>query len=180
MNQSPSSYLGGLFVYQAQINRQNFHLPPSKNIRGTIMTKKVDTTTIKFNQGSIIVLTLLGFLLNQPYLVLFVGLVLAVGVIFPNATLFKQVYLKLLKPNGLLKPHVIDDDPAPHQFAQGVGALFLLASSFSLLVLNAVVLGWTLAWIVIVLAAINLFFGFCAGCFMYYQLDRLGLMPKKA
>lgn len=89
-----------------------------------MMVKKVDTTTIKFNQGSIIVLTLLGFLLNQPYLVLFVGLVLAVGTIFPSAALFKQVYLKLLKPNGLLKPNVIDDDPAPHQFAQGVGAIF--------------------------------------------------------
>jgi len=144
-----------------------------------MMVKKVDTTTIKFNQGSIIVLTLLGFLLDQPYLVLFVGLVLAVGTIFPHAALFKQIYLKLLKPNGLLKPNVIDDDPAPHQFAQGVGALFLLAGSFSLLVLNAVVLGWVLAWVVIVLAAINLFFGFCAGCFMYYQLDRLGLMPGK-
>ena len=143
------------------------------------MVKRVDTTTIKFNQGSIIVLTLLGFLLNQPYWVLFVGLVLAVGTVFRPAALFKQIYLKLLKPNGLLKPNVIDDDPAPHQFAQGVGALFLLAGSFSLLVLNAVVLGWVLAWIVIVLAAINLFFGFCAGCFMYYQLDRLGLMPGK-
>ena len=144
------------------------------------MVKKVDTTAIKFNQGSLIVLTLLGFLLNQPYLVLFVGLVLAVGVIFPNATLFKQIYLKLLKPGGLLKPNVIEDDPAPHQFAQGVGAPFLLAASFALLVLNAVVLGWPLAWIVIILAAINLFFGFCAGCFVYYQLDRFGLMPRKA
>ena len=64
------------------------------------MVKKVDTTTIKFNQASIIVLTLLGFLLDQPYLVLFVGLVLAVGTIFPNAALFKQIYLKLLKPKG--------------------------------------------------------------------------------
>lgn len=145
-----------------------------------MMIKKVDTTTIKFNQGSIIVFTLLGFLLNQPYLVLFVGLVLVVGTIFPKAALFKQVYLKLLKPAGLLKPNVIDDDPTPHQFAQGVGALFLLAGSFALLVFNAVVLGWILAWIVIVLAAINLFFGFCAGCFVYYQLGRLGLMPKKA
>jgi hypothetical protein len=145
-----------------------------------MMVKKVDTTTIKFNQASIIVLTLLGFLLDQPYLVLFVGLVLAVGTIFPNAALFKQIYLKLLKPKGLLKPNVIDDDPAPHQFAQGVGALFLLAGSFTLLIMNAVVLGWALAWIVIVLASINLFFGFCAGCFVYYQLDRFGWMPKKA
>jgi hypothetical protein len=54
----------------------------------------------------------------------------------------------------------------------------LLASSSALLVLNAATVGWTLAWIVIVLAAVNLFFGFCAGCFVYYQLDRWGLLPK--
>jgi hypothetical protein len=142
------------------------------------MAKKVDTTAIKFNQAAIVTITLLGFLLNQPYLVLFVGLVLAVGTILPRAALFKQIYIKLLKPANILRPNVIDDDPAPHQFAQGVGALFLLAGSVALLALNATILGWTLAWIVIILAAINLFFGFCAGCFVYYQLDRFGLMPK--
>jgi hypothetical protein len=142
------------------------------------MIKKVDTTTIKFNQALIITITLLGFLLNQPYLVLFVGLVLAVGTILPGAALFKLIYLKLLKPNKILRANVIDDDPTPHQFAQGVGTIFLLASSVSLLVFNAVGLGWILAWIVIILAGINLFFGFCAGCFVYYQLDRVGLMPK--
>ncbi len=144
------------------------------------MNKKVDTTAIKFNQASIVGLTLLAFLLDQPYLVLFVGLVLAVGTLTPAAALFKQIYFKLLRPNGWLKANVIDDDPAPHQFAQGVGALFLLAGSLALLVFNAIVIGWILAWIVIVLAAINLFFSFCVGCFVYYQLDRLGLMPKKA
>ena len=141
------------------------------------MVKKVDTTAIKFNQAGIIIFTLLGFVLDQPYLVLFVGLVLAVGTILPNAGLFKQIYLKLLKPNGVLKANVIDDDPAPHQFAQGVGALFLLASSAALLAFNNPGLGWTLAWIVIILAGINLFFNFCTGCFVYYQLDKFGLMP---
>ncbi|RME72478.1 MAG: DUF4395 domain-containing protein [Chloroflexi bacterium] len=138
---------------------------------------KVDTTAIKFNQASLITLTLLAFLLDQPYLVLFVGLVLAVGTIWPGAALFRQVYLKILRPAGLLRPNVINDDPAPHRFAQGVGALFLLASAAALLVLQAPLTGWSLAWIVIVLAAINLFFGFCAGCFVYYQLDRVGLLP---
>lgn len=142
------------------------------------MIKKVDTTAIKFNQGSIVGLTLLGFVLNQPYLVLFVGLVLAIGTIWPQAGLFKLVYQKLLKPAGLLKANIIDDDPAPHQFAQGVGALFLLASSSILLGLGNVTVGWVLAWIVIILASINLFFNFCAGCFVYYQLDRFGLMPN--
>jgi len=144
---------------------------------GDKMVKKVDTTAIKFNQACIIIFTLLGFVLNQPYLVLFVGLVLAVGTILPKAGLFKQIYLKLLKPNGFLKVNIIDDDPAPHQFAQGVGALFLLASSAALLAFNNPALGWTLAWIVIILAGINLFFNFCAGCFVYYQLDKFGLMP---
>jgi hypothetical protein len=142
------------------------------------MAKKVDLTTIKFNQAAIVTITLLGFLFDQPYLVLLVALVLAVGTILPGVALFKLVYLKVLKPAGLLKPNVIDDDPAPHQFAQGVGASFLLASSLALLIWEATVLGWTLAWVVIVLAAINLVFGFCAGCFVYYQLDRFGLMPK--
>lgn len=142
------------------------------------MAKKVDTTALKFNQASIIALTLLGFVLNQPALVLFVGLVLAIGTVFPAAALFKLVYVKLLKPNHILKANIIDDDPAPHQFAQGVGALFLLVSSAILFGLGGPVLGWLLAWIVIVLAAVNLFFNFCAGCFVYYQLDRVGLIPQ--
>jgi hypothetical protein len=141
------------------------------------MSKKVDTTALKFNQASIIAITLFGFLLDQPYLVLLVGLVLAVGTILPGAALFKLIYLKLLKPAKILTANIIDDDPAPHQFAQGVGALFLLVGSAVLLGLNNAGLGWVLAWIVIILAAVNLFFNFCAGCFVYYQLDRAGLIP---
>lgn len=142
------------------------------------MTKKVDVTALKFNQASIVVLTLLGFILNQPYLVVLVGLVLAIGTIFPGAGLFKLAYFKLLRPLNLLKTQVIDDDPAPHQFAQGVGAVFLLGASSVLLGFNSPGLGWLLAWVVIILAAVNLFLGFCAGCFVYYHLDRLGLIPK--
>ena len=33
--------------------------------------------------------------------------------------------------------------------------------------------GWVLSWLVIVLAALNLFVGFCAGCAVYYWLHRL-------
>jgi hypothetical protein len=142
------------------------------------MVKKVDTTSIKFNQASIITLTLLAYLFDLPWLVLFVGAVLAVGTIWPGAALFQQTYRQVLKPIGWLKPYVIDDDPAPHRFAQGVGATFLGLSSLALLVLNAISLGWGLAGLVVVLAAINLFFNFCAGCFVYYQLMRLGLIRR--
>jgi hypothetical protein len=140
--------------------------------------KKVDTTAVKFNQASLIILTLLAYLLDQPWLVLFVGLVLAIGTIWPGAALFQQTYRQVLKPLGLLKPNVIDDDPAPHRFAQGLGATFLGFSTLVLLVFKQTVLGWVLAGLVVVLAAINLFLGFCAGCFVYYQLGRLGLIRR--
>lgn len=140
------------------------------------MVKKVDATALKFNQASLIALTLLGFLLDQPYLALFVGLVLALGTVWPQAALFKLVYLKLLKPYNILQPNFVEEDPVPHQFAQGVGALVLLASS-ALLAFDRVFLGWSLVWLVIILAAFNLFFNFCAGCFIFYHLDRVGLIP---
>lgn len=142
------------------------------------MLKKVDTTVIKFNQASIITLTLLAYLFDWRWLVLFVGVVLGVGTIWPGRALFQQIYRRALKPAGLLQPHVIDDDPAPHRFAQGLGATFLGLSSLALLGLRADILGWGLAGLVVVLAAINLFFHFCAGCFLYYQLRRLGLIRR--
>ena len=41
------------------------------------------------------------------------------------------------------------------------------------LLAGAPVAGWALALVVIALAAVNLLFGFCAGCFIFFQLQRL-------
>jgi uncharacterized membrane protein len=54
-----------------------------------------------------------------------------------------------------------------------LGGFVTLAGTASLL-LGLPVAGWVLVWIVIALASLNLFVGFCAGCFVYYQLNRLG------
>ena len=59
----------------------------------------------------------------------------------------------------------------------GVGATFLIASTVLLLLAHAAVVGWALDIIVFVLAGINFTVGFCAGCFVYYHLGRLGLLP---
>jgi hypothetical protein len=137
---------------------------------------QVDTTAIKFNQGSIVGLVVLAYLLELGWLVLFVGIVLAVGTLWPPAGLFQWVYRRVLRPLGLLRARPIRDDPAPHRFAQGLGAAFLGLSSLALLALDAPAAGWALAGLVAVLAGINLVFNFCAGCFMYYQLRRLGVI----
>ena len=44
-----------------------------------------------------------------------------------------------------------------------------------LLVFGLSISGWVLVWIVIALAALNLFGGFCVGCALYYWLTRLGV-----
>ncbi len=137
---------------------------------------KVDQNALKFNQASIILLLVLAFLLNAAWLVAFVAAVMLVGTLWPEAGLFKQIYARWLKPAGLIKPDVIDDDPQPHLFAQGLGGIFLVLSAGALW-LGAPVIGWALAATVIVLASLNLFLGFCLGCFIYYQLGRVGVKP---
>jgi hypothetical protein len=88
--------------------------------------------------------------------------------------LFKRIYQHGLRPAGIVKPDVVADNPEPHRFAQGLGGV-VVAGSVAALLGGQAVLGWILAWVVVALAALNLFLGFCAGCFVYYQLNRLGV-----
>ncbi len=140
------------------------------------MPSKVDHSLLKANQAAIITLLVLAFLANWTWLVAFVAAVMLVGSIWPQAGLFKIGAKRLLQPAGWLKADVRDDLPQPHLFAQAVGGVFLLAATIALLA-GAVALGWVLVAVVVALAAINLFLGFCAGCFMYFQLGKLGIKP---
>jgi hypothetical protein len=104
----------------------------------------------------------------------FVAAVLITGSINKKLALFKLTYAYIVKPLGLLKPDIVEDSPTPHEFAQLLGGIVLGAGT--LFLYNGLILaGWIFAWIVILLAAANLFLGFCAGCFVYYQLRKLGV-----
>jgi hypothetical protein len=132
----------------------------------------VDHSALKTNQAVIILFLLVAFIANLTWLVGIVCLVMLAGSLALKRPGFGFLYTSVLKPAGLVKPDAIKDNREPHIFAQAVGGLFLLASTFSL-ILGAAVLGWILAWIVIALAALNLFAGFCVGCAMYYWLSQL-------
>ncbi len=136
--------------------------------------RKVDHSALRTNQAFIIVLLIGAFVLNAPILVAFVSAVMLIGTAIPSASLFKAVYAYALKPAGLVKPDVKLDNPEPHLFAQGLGGTFLLLSALALAV-GLGWLGWVLSWLVIALAALNLFAGVCVGCLIYYQLNRLGV-----
>ncbi len=139
---------------------------------------RVDTHLAKFSQACTVVLTALAFLLNQPVIVIVTAVVMAIAALAPNVSPYRLLYRYMVIPLHLLRPRIVEDDPAPHRFAQGVGAVFLIAASILLFLTKATVVGWVLDLIVFVLAGINLTVGFCAGCFVYYHLGRLGLLPR--
>ena len=133
---------------------------------------RVDRTALRVNQACIVVLLTVAFVLAQPWLVLFVGLVMAIGTAEPRAALFQRLYFNGLRPAGWLRPDIVEESPLPHRFAQGMGGFVLLLATGALYG-GASVAGWLLAIVVIALAAVNLLFGFCAGCFIFFQLQRL-------
>src|SRR5688572_13772551 len=135
--------------------------------------QKVDHAILRTNQYFIIAISLLAFILNQPILAAFVALVMGIGSVLKTPG-FGIIYKSILKPRGWMKPDILDDNPEPHRFSQIVGFIFLTAGSI-VLFSGATTLGWTLVWIVIALASLNAFGGFCVGCAVYYWLARLGV-----
>ena len=144
-------------------------------MRGVCMdtgSQLLDRSALKFNQIGIITFSLAGFILYQPLLPAIVAAVLIGGTIHPRLALFKGLYHHLLRPIGVMNAELADESREPHQFAQLLGGIVLLAGAVFLFA-GWPATGWTLTWLVILLAATNLFFGFCAGCFVYYQLRRM-------
>lgn len=141
-----------------------------------IAAPALDRTALRVNQALIVTLLLVGFIVNAPWLVMVVAAVMTLGTVTPALALFQRVYRDILRPAGLLRPDVHAEDATPHRFAQGMGAAVLILASIALLA-GAATLGWTLTLLVVTLAAVNLAFGFCAGCFVFFQIQRLRARP---
>jgi hypothetical protein len=132
---------------------------------------KVDHGALKANQLVIITLNLVAFIFDLRPIAALVAAAMVVGTAAGKPG-FILVYRLLLKPLGIVTPVLIEDDPRPHRFAQGIGAVVMMLGSIALS-LGSPVLGWIAVWIVACLAAVNVLAGFCVGCFLFYQLARL-------
>jgi hypothetical protein len=144
-----------------------------------VSSQVVDHSALKVNQTGIVATVLVAFVGSaawRPLLVLIplLAIVLLLGTFVPQLALFKQVYFKVLKPAGIVKPRPVPDRPEPHNFAQGLGGVFLAVASVFLVPLPVV--GLALALLVAVLAFVNLAFGYCLGCQIYFRLGRAGLI----
>ena len=135
---------------------------------------KVDHTGLKTGQALTIILLIVAYIVQSPLLVAFVALAQLLGALDASFAPWRLFYQYAVKPSGLVKPDVQSDNPEPHRFAMLVGAIFNGAATLALLV-GASGLGWVLVGIVVVLANLNFWVNFCAGCWMYYQFNRLGI-----
>jgi hypothetical protein len=142
------------------------------------MERKVDHNAIRANQIFTILLLALAFIFQWPLLAAITSVIMLVSAIWPKYGLFTFIYRKALVPAGILKPNVIEDNPEPHKFAQGLGGTFVgLGYAFTCETtgLGVPVLGWGLVIVVIALATLNLVAHICVGCLLYYWLNRLGI-----
>jgi len=133
---------------------------------------------LKVNQTGVgtVLVAFIGSAFYRPLLMLIplLAVVLLLGTFAPQLALFKQFYFKVLKPSGIVKPRPVQDRPEPHNFAQGLGGVFLAVASVFLLPVPVV--GLALALLVAVLAFVNLAFGYCLGCQIYFQLGKRGFI----
>ena len=145
----------------------------------TLPSQVVDHSALKVNQAGIVVtvlVTFVGSFFSLTFLALIplLGIVLLLGTFVPQLALFKQIYFKVLKPAGIVKPRPVQDRPEPHNFAQGLGGVFLGIASALLFVTP--IASIALALLVAALAFVNLAFGYCLGCQIFFQLEKRGLV----
>lgn len=145
----------------------------------TAPTQVVDHSALKVNQTGIVATVLVAFIGSaffRPLLILIplLAVLLLLGTFAPRWALFKQLYFKVLKPRGVVTPRPVQDRPEPHNFAQGLGGIFLVVASAFLIPVP--VIGLALALLVAVLAFVNLAFGYCLGCQIFFQLEKRGLV----
>ncbi len=136
--------------------------------------RHVDHNGLKVGQAATIILLLIAFVISSPLLVAFVAVAQLLGALNSPYAPYRLFYQKVLQPTGIVKPKLIPDNPEPHRFAFAVGAVFNGVGA-ALIWLGVPAVGWALVWIVIALANLNFWLNFCAGCWMYYQFNKLGI-----
>ncbi|MBI2705121.1 MAG: DUF4395 domain-containing protein [Actinobacteria bacterium] len=125
----------------------------------------IDPRGPRFNQAVLTAGLALGFAFQWWYVAPIFAAVLLLGAAFgPQYGPFLRLYASAIKPR--LSPPRELEDPRPPRFAAAVGVVFLGGATLAFLA-GATILGWVLALIVAVLAALAAATGICVGCEIY-------------
>lgn len=133
----------------------------------------VDQNELRTHQILVLIGLLTGFITNRWEWVAVQAVVFLITVLLPSYGPYVLIYKGFLKPLGLIKPDLRIDVPQAHRFAMSIGLLVTGYSSYMLFIGNSLI-GWSLVWLILILGMIALA-GWCAGCFTYFMLNRIGL-----
>ncbi len=133
----------------------------------------VDQNDLRVNATLVVMVLVTAFIINRWEIVAFQAVALFLTALHPSAGPYIAFYRHILRPAGLVKPDLRVDNLAPHRFAALFGALVASAGAY-LVLTDRTAAGWGMVWLLIILASVGLA-GWCAGCFTYYMMNRLGL-----
>ncbi len=136
-------------------------------------TRTVDQNELRVNSFFVVTVLVTAFVINRWELVAFQAGALFLTTLNLGVGPYVALYRHVLRPIGIIKPDLRIDNPEPHRFAAMVGTIVAATATY-LLARGHGVAGWGTVWLLISLASAG-FAGWCAGCFTYYMLNRLGL-----
>lgn len=93
-----------------------------------------------------------------------------------------------LSPLGLLATRVLvpalnlphkDVAGPPKRFAQAIGLVFTTSAMALYFGFGSALLAYSVLGVLVVFASLEALVGFCAGCFVFGQMMRLGLVPEE-
>ncbi len=139
----------------------------------SLSARTVDQNDLRVNATLVVTVLVTAFVINRWELVAFQAGALFLTTLHLSLGPYVALYRSILRPTGIVKPDLRADNPEPHRFAAMFGTIVASTGAY-LLATGRSVAGWGLVWLLITLAAAGLA-GWCAGCFTYYTMNRLGL-----
>jgi hypothetical protein len=135
--------------------------------------KQVDQTEIKLMQIFVMVVLTIGFIVDSWIIILLQVVLFLLTIINPVLNPFIFIYRVLLRPMNLVASDWRNDNREAHRFASMIGFSISLASAI-FLIYGYNFMGWGLTWLILLFGVLALS-GWCAGCYSYYMLNKLGL-----
>jgi len=142
------------------------------NMNADANLRWIDQSEIRTQQALASMLLITAYILGDWRLVAAQCGIFLLTVLHYDLGPYVLVYRLVLKPLGCLKPDVRADIPEAHRFATAFGFSVLAVATY-LLTTDQATVGWILVWTLVIFAGIG-FSGWCAGCFMYYLINRFG------
>ncbi|RDH84109.1 MAG: hypothetical protein DIZ80_08230 [endosymbiont of Galathealinum brachiosum] len=137
------------------------------------LIQQVDQNELRVMQFCVMLMLLTGFILNQWEVIAAQVVIFLLTVISTSLNPFILLYRFILRPLNIINSDYREDHLQPHRFASSIG-FFVSSCSVYFLITGNDVIGWGLSVLIVILGVFALS-GWCAGCFSYYMINRIGL-----